>query len=166
MVLTHGVIHLMDRGIENTTAALSLGILTFASIGGRILSGLLGDRFEPRYLLAIALGIKTLGILVLLQANSEIEVYLYGMITGLGFGMSLVSQFTMMGNFFGPTYFQNILGFTMPMTTMGGAIAPFLGGVLFEMTGNYQVAFIAAASCAAVATLGTLLLRPLEKPGD
>jgi len=163
MVLTHGIIHLMDSGFDNTTASISLGLITFASIGGRIVSGLLGDRFEPRYLLAIAAAIKTVGILMILQANSTTGVYIYGLLTGLGLGMSLVALYTMMGNYFGPTNYRNILGFIMPITTIGGSIAPFLGGVVYDTTGSYSVAFYAAAACAASAAIGTLLLRPLEK---
>jgi MFS family permease len=163
MVLTHGVIHLMDTGIDSTTAALSFSLLTFSSIGGRLISGVLGDRFEPRYLLALAVAIKTIGILLILQADSTAGVYAYGLLTGLGFGMSLVAQFTLIGNYFGPTYIQNILAFILPITTIGGAMAPLVGGILHDATGSYHSAFLAAASCAAVATIGILLLRPVEK---
>jgi len=163
MVLTHGIIHLMDRGIDSTIASISLGIITLASIGGRLISGLLGDRFEPRYLLAIAAAIKAVGILMILQADSTIGVYIYGVLTGLGLGMSLVALFTMMGNYFGPTHYRNILGFVMPITTIGGGIAPFLGGIVYDATGSYSIAFNAAAACAALAAIATMLLKPLEK---
>ncbi|MEE8308226.1 MAG: MFS transporter [Gammaproteobacteria bacterium] len=163
MVLTHGIIHLMDRGIDSTTASISLGIITFASIGGRLISGLIGDRFEPRYLLAIAAGTKTVGILMILQADSTIGVYIYGLLTGLGLGMSLVALYTMMGNYFGPTHYRNILGFIMPIITIGGAMSPVLGGIVYDTTGNYSIAFYAAAACAALAAIGTMLLKPLEK---
>ncbi|MEH6360656.1 MAG: MFS transporter [Amylibacter sp.] len=163
MVLANGVVHLLDRGLDGNIAALSLGIVTFASIGGRLLAGILGDRFEPRYLLMIALLLQTIGISFIVQADNIWYVYIYAGLTGLGFGMGLVSQFTMMGNFFGPTYFKNILGFMMPITTLGAAMSPLIAGIVRDSTGSYEYPFMAAVVCAALAGIGTIFLRPPVK---
>jgi len=163
LCIGHGVIHLMDLGVANETAALSLGILAFASIGGRLLSGVLGDRIEPRFVIMGGLLLTIAGCILIINANAVFTIYLYAILVGAGFGLVYVCLFTMLGNYYGAEKIQNFLGFMIPIITLFGASAPFLGGVIKDKTGSYTAAFIGAVVIAAIGFISLFFASPPKK---
>jgi sugar phosphate permease len=166
LCIGHGVIHLMDLGVPNDTAALSLGILAFASIGGRLLSGVLGDRVEPRFIIMAGLFLTIVGCLLIINATSVFKIYLYAILVGTGFGLVYVCLFTMLGNYYGAERIQNFLGFMIPIITLFGASAPFVAGIIKDRTGSYAAAFIGTAVIAAVGAIFLFFASPPVKPKD
>ena len=163
LCIGHGVMHLTDNGIDDGLAALSLGILAFASIGGRLLSGVLGDRIEPRFVIMAGLSLTMVGCLLILNPASPTMIYLYAIFIGTGFGLVYVCLFAMLGNYYGAANIQNFLGFLIPIVTLFGAGAPFVGGIIKDQMGSYNPAFIGTAVIAAVAALAQWLAVPPQK---
>lgn len=163
LCIGHGVMHLTDNGVDEGLAALSLGILAFASIGGRLLSGVLGDRIEPRFVIMAGLSMTMVGCLLILNPASPTLIYLYSIFIGTGFGLVYVCLFAMLGNYYGAGNIQNFLGFLIPVVTLFGAGAPFVGGIIKDQMGSYNPAFIGTAVIAAVAALAQWLAVPPQK---
>ncbi|MGE5343673.1 MAG: CynX/NimT family MFS transporter [Candidatus Omnitrophota bacterium] len=160
LCLNHGMIHLMDVGISNDLAALSPGILLFASIGGRLLSGALGDHIEPRFIIMTGLMLTLIGCIALMNAVSPFLVYVYAVTVGLGFGLVYVCLFTMLGNYFGTVNIRSFLGFLIPIVTLFGASAPLVGGIIKDRTGSYAMALTGTVVIAAVGSLLLFFARP------
>jgi MFS family permease len=165
LCIGHSVLHLTDMGIDEASAALSLGILAFASIGGRLLSGVLGDRIEPRFVIMGGLAMTIVGCLLITNPSSPLMIYSYAIFVGTGFGLVYVCLFAMLGNYYGAANIQNFLGFLIPIVTLFGAGAPFVGGMIKDQLGSYNLAFIGTAIIAAIAALLQLLARPPQKNG-
>ncbi len=163
LCIGHGVIHLMDLGVANETAALSLGILAFASIGGRLLSGVLGDRIEPRFVIMGGLILTIAGCILIINAAAVFTIYLYAILVGAGFGLVYVCLFTMLGNYYGADRIQNFLGFMIPIITLFGASAPLVGGLIKDKTGSYTAAFIGAVVIAAIGFISLFFASPPVK---
>lgn len=163
LCIGHGVIHLMDLGAANETAALSLGILAFASIGGRLLSGVLGDRMEPRFVIMGGLLLTIAGCLMVIHATTVLSIYLYAILVGAGFGLVYVCLFTMLGNYYGADKIQNFLGFMIPIITLFGASAPLVGGIIKDKTGSYTGAFIGTIVIAAIGFISLFFASPPKK---
>ncbi|HLP60225.1 MAG TPA: MFS transporter [Candidatus Deferrimicrobium sp.] len=163
LCIGHGVIHLMDLGAANETAALSLGILAFASIGGRLLSGVLGDRIEPRFVIMAGLLLTIAGCLMVINATTVLSIYLYAILVGAGFGLVYVCLFTMLGNYYGAGKIQNFLGFMIPIITLFGASAPLVGGIIKDKTGSYTGAFIGTIVIAAIGFISLFFASPPKK---
>jgi len=160
MFVAHGVIHLRDLGHSPATAAMSLGLLTLCSVAGRLLAGSLGDRIEPRYIWAVAMLFSMTGILMVVWATSVVQIYLYAIFLGIGYGASYICWVTMVGNYFGPNAFASTMGMQVPITIGTGALSPFLAGLVYDHQGSYTMAFIGTAALSFVGAVVLLLAKP------
>jgi MFS family permease len=65
--------------------------------------------------------------------------------SGFGFGMRIAQLSAIPADLFGGPHLGAILGVIQSGGGLGGAIGPFLGGWLFDVTGTYTLAFVTAA---------------------
>ncbi|MGE5342600.1 MAG: MFS transporter [Candidatus Omnitrophota bacterium] len=163
LCLGHGIIHLMDLGVPTASASLSLGILSFSSIIGRLISGILGDRIEPRFVITGGLLLTMLGCLILIHATSPFSIYLYAVLVGQGFGLVNVCLFTLLGNYFGSEKIRDFLGISALVFTLLGAAAPLAGGISKDYMGSYSAALIGAAGIAAIGAISLIFAFPPVK---
>lgn len=161
MFLAHNVLYLKELGFSSADAALSLGVLTVSTIIGKAAFGFFGDRFEPRYIWAIAMVLFGGGILLAIKATNSIDIYIYSILIGSGFGASYICMMAMLSNYYGPTAYASLMGITLPVLTLGSASAPFLAGLVYDLYGSYTIDFyIASLLCAAGVLLALLAIPP------
>jgi len=159
----NSIFHLKDIGIPHALAAMSPGLLLAASILGKLLSGVLGDRIEPRFIIMTGLSLTVAGCLILIHASSALLIYVYAILVGIGFGLVYVCLFTMLGNYFGVERIRSFLGFLIPIVTIFGAAGPQLGGIVKDFTGHYSIAVIIVVIIAVLGALSMLFALPPQK---
>lgn len=164
LLTTHQIAYLQDLSYSPLASATALGLMLGMSIIGRIVSGVLGLRFEGRYLAAVFLTCMCLGILSLMNARSIFFVYLYSILTGIGFGGMIVLLPNIIGAYFGRTHYSQITGWTMPVVTLACAGSPTMGGLLFDATGKYFLSFAIAAALLFGCIFVALITRPPQLP--
>lgn len=160
MLSTHQVAYLQDLGFSPMVSATALGLMLGASIFGRLMSGLLGMRFEGRHLAVFFLASMGAGILFLIYARSIHFIYLYSALTGIGFGGMIVLMPNILGAYFGRTHYARIVGWTTPVVTMTSAASPNLAGALYDATGTYSLSFSISFSLLVAGIVIALRLRP------
>ena len=160
MMTTHQVAYLQDLKYSPMVSAAALGVMLGMSILGRVLSGVLGMRFNGRYLAAVFMACLGLGLVSLMNAREIIFVYLYSILTGIGFGGMIVLLPHTMGAYFGRKHFSRIVGWTTPVVTIASAASPTLAGFLFDATGSYVLPF----TIAAVLLFGCCILTFFARP--
>ena len=166
MCVAHSVINLMDKGIPNEMAAMSLGLITSFSIIGRLGSGYLGDKYEPRLLYSIGLFIFALGCFLTIYVTNNIGIFLYTFCTGIGIGISFVCSPILYGNYFGVGTFASLMGTIAPIQASVGAFSPLLAGVLYDVYGSYDIAFIFVSIMLAMGGVGLLFATPPRMEHD
>ncbi len=72
MLTTHQVAYLRDLQYSPMVSATALGLMLGMSILGRLFSGILGMRFDGRYLAAVFLACMGLGIVSLMNARGDL----------------------------------------------------------------------------------------------
>jgi len=164
MMTTHQVAYLRDLHYSPMVSATALGLMLGMSILGRLISGVLGMRFESRRLAAVFLGCMGLGIVSLLNAKGIFFVYLYSILTGVGFGGMIVLLPNVTGAYFGRTHFSRIVGWTTPLVTLASAASPILAGFLYDKTGNYLIPFTVASLLLFCCVVLAFLARPPGLP--
>lgn len=162
--MAHAVVHLQDLGNSTDVAAKSFSILVASTLIGKLMLGVFGDRIDPRYLWAIAVGIFGIGLLVLIDANTTVTLYIYAICIGAGFGGSLVCMMTVMSNYFGSKAYASVIGITLAVQTTIGALASYIAGDLYERQGSYSVAFIGTALLCFAGALLLIVIRPPTRP--
>ncbi len=162
--MAHAVVHLQDLGNTSDVAAKSFPILVVSTLIGKLMLGVFGDRIDPRYLWAIAVGVFGLGLLVLIDATNTLTLNIYAVCIGFGFGGGLVCMMTVMSNYFGSKAYASIIGITLAVQTTVGALASFIAGDLYERQGSYAIAFIGTAILCFAGTLVLLIVKPPRRP--
>lgn len=162
MLTTHQVAYLQDLNYSPMVSATALGLMLGTSIIGRLLCGVLGVRFEGRHLAAFFLGGMGLGMLALMSAREIIFVYLYSILTGIGFGGMIVLMPNLMGAYFGRAHYSQIVGWTSPIVVILSAVSPSLAGFLYDVTGHYTLPFAIGAVLVFAGVFIALLARPPE----
>ena len=162
ILLAHQVAFAIDMGYSKLYAAsvLSLFGLTYA-IGS--LGSLISDRIgrEVTITLATAIGISGMIVLMFIRDASQPWMLYYFSIS-LGFSNGLCSPAiaaALTDIFQGPRV-GPIVGAVWFAFAVGGTIGPWLGGWLFEMTGDYFLAFLVATVLFAVACAALWLAAP------
>jgi len=164
LFMGQGVVHLQDLGNSPALAALSISVMVFGNFGGKVVVAALGDKIEPRLLWAAAMFIFSLGLALVVHAQSVTVIYAFAICLGIGFGSSIVLIMTLLSNYFGTTAFASISGLAMAIQTTISALVPFIGGYMYDTEGSYASTFYAMAIlCFAGALLLVFVSPPVKK---
>jgi len=146
-VQVHQTRFLIDVGISTEIAALALGLVGLMGIGGQIGLGYLSDKIGREWGWTIGLlGFAATYILLVVIPfwPSEILVILMCCFQGLiGYGFAAVFGAVPIELFEGRRY-GLIMGVIGAIAGLGGALGPWVTGLVFDLTGNYQGAFLLA----------------------
>lgn len=154
----HMVAYAVGRGIAPAQAATALGAVSLVSLAGRLTTGWLCDRIGRAETLTLTYSSAALGVgaLALLTGDGApgwliLYVVLYGMAQG---SSGIVGSARATDVFAGPA-FGAILGWLSLATGPGEALAAWVGGLIYDVTGSYlpAFAFVAAALAAGVFTM-------------
>jgi MFS family permease len=163
LVLSHGVLHLTDLGYTSMQAAyVSMSIL-IASAAVRFPIGWLGDRVEPRWLLAGGLGFMVLSFVMIWQAPSFLLLMIFGPIYGMAHGSTITMTAPFVGNYFSPESYPSIMSVVTPIMTVCVATVPAVAGLFADNLGNYDLAFAICGIGLAISFALTLFLAPPRK---
>jgi predicted MFS family arabinose efflux permease len=144
--ITHLSPLLTDRGIPAQHAALVASGLGLASFAGRLLTGLLLDRFFGPLVGLCMLGATAAGILALSSAGSVPIALVAAVLIGFGLGAEADITPYLLTRYFGLRSFSTLYGFTWSVYAVAGAIGPLLMGKAFDGTGSYTLLLV-ALSC-------------------
>ena len=86
--------------------------------------------------------------------------YLFAVVFGFSFGGFDASTTAMIGDIFGLHSIGIIMGTLVRWLVLGAAIGPFIGGLVYDISNNYSVAF---SICAAAMIMVTLLLALIKR---
>jgi MFS family permease len=148
---THQVAHALDRNVPQYTA---VGLFAFGAgcmMAGNVLGGWLSDRVGRGQVFVLGTVVAILGIVCLasIRGPQDLVLLFVYAVSGFGFGMRIAQLSTIPADVFAGPHLGAILGVVQAGGGLGGAIGPFLGGWLFDLTGSYRLAFLAA--CVAIA---------------
>lgn len=134
--------HLENVGIRAQTAAFAITLITLTSILGRLFVGWLGDRLDKRYLLAGAVTLQGLGVLIFAQVSALWMIIPFALLFSPGYGAGIPLRPALVAECFGRRVFASASGSLQGVITFMTMGAPFLGGLIFDLTGSYRLAFL------------------------
>lgn len=141
LVLTHLVPAVTDAGISATVAAGMLSISSGCNVLARIIAGWLVDHIDSSLLAVTGTIIQAAALVGLIFANATWAYYLFAVAFGFSWGaMSLVTIHRITGRFIGPSL-GLILGTLDMFFISGAAVGPYVGGIVYDLTGSYTIAF-------------------------
>ena len=160
-VSLHHIPHFIQRGFDPLVAAsmasayaISLGLSSF-------LWGAVSRRIPLRAGMALSSLMLTASGLVMVQASSVPVALVSVILFGLGLSGMFVVVPSAWADYYGRRSLGAIRGVTLTAQTGGAAIGPVLTGGLYDILGDYRIAFAALAlACFAGAIMAGSASRP------
>jgi MFS family permease len=157
----HMVANATDHGVGMMTAAVVFGLAGLASIGGRIFTGLVADRFGSKRTLIAMLALQAPAIFFYVVARGTASFYLLGVVFGVAYGGVMPLYALLTREYFGQRAMGGAYGAIYMLQAIGMGLGAFGGGWLYDRLGGYGWLF---ASAAAVGALAVVLALPLRAP--
>ena len=144
---------LLEYGITTALAASAAGAVAIGDLSGRAGVAILGDKFDKRMLLTIAMIMQTLGVAGLAGINANVlginlglwPLPFFVIFFGLGFGASIPLRLSILGDYFGRGSYGSIVGLTSSVNALFGAAGPLLVGLIHDIEGSYRLGFTTLA---------------------
>jgi len=142
-----------------------LSTIAGVSIVSRFTFSLLTERFGGRTVLTWAIFGQSLSILLLLFATEAWHFYAFAVVFGICYGGEMVGFPIINRHMFGPSApLGSIFSFETIGASSGMALGGWLGGVLFDHSGNYTSAILVAAGIGFLAVPLALWLPRHKQP--
>src|SRR6266852_2946560 len=141
-ITTHLPAYLQLCGIAPGVGASALALIGLFNSIGTYMFGLLGARYSQKHLLAMIYLLRTLFIVAFLAAPiSAASTLVFAAAMGfLWLGVApLVSG--IIGRVFGLTHFNTLYGVVFLSHQVGSFFGAWMGGLVFDRTGNYNFAW-------------------------
>jgi len=161
----HQVAYLVDHGITAMVAASVVGTVGLASVVGKTGGGWLSDKIEREivFVAGITILVASVAVLTLVRFLPNIWIaYVYAIMLGIGYSATASLVPAMMSDRFSGLHFGSIIGIGLFGSAAGSATGPWVAGLLFDYTGNYNLAFMIAALCGVLAGTAGWVARALR----
>jgi MFS family permease len=165
--VAHLLLHLKAAGVAPADAAWAMGLLSIGAVGGRLIGGWLMDRLAARIAFMLGLCCYFAGSVLALNVRPHALsiVFLAAIFYGTGFGWTFICMTTSTAHFYGPSAFPKLNGMAMLLTAVVCSPAGFIGGKLFDIYGNYTLAFELNMMIAA-GGIGALFFATMPTPPE
>ncbi len=129
-------------GVTTTSAlgAVSISLIGIANIGGSILAGWLGKKYPKKYLLAGVYAARTIAsILFILVPMTPPTVVIYSLVMGSLWLATVPLTSGLVAHIYGLRYMGTLYGFIFFSHQVGSFLGVWLGGRMYDLTGNYTL---------------------------
>jgi predicted MFS family arabinose efflux permease len=160
-IATHLPGYLLDRGMPAATAVSALSLVALGNIGGTYAFGLLGARYRKAGLLAGIYLARSLAIAAFAWLPlSEASLYAFSGCMGVLWLATVPLTNGIVAQMFGVRYVGTLFGCVFFGHQLGSFLGVWLGGLAYDATGSYGLAWTAAV---AVGLLAAALHWPIRE---
>jgi len=161
----HMVSYAIGCGIAPLAAVSIYSIEGLSGLGGRLLFGLLADRFGPKRVLVAGLLMQAFSIASYLAVGKLGEFYLLAVVFGTAYGGVMPLYAVLARESFGQRVMGTVFGAMTMISALGMALGPWAGGTIFDASNSYAWLYVgsAAIALAAVAVASVFSRRPLAQ---
>ncbi|HKU98865.1 MAG TPA: MFS transporter [Vineibacter sp.] len=142
MPQVHIVAYCADLGYGVARGAEMLSLMLGFGIFSRIASGWISDRFGGVVTMLLGSVLQTVALVFYTVSDSLTSLYIVSALFGLFQGGLVPSYAMIVREYFPPKEAGVRVGIAMSSTIVGMALGGWMGGVLFDMTGSYRLAFL------------------------
>ena len=154
--------HFGELGIVSAVAVSALSLESLMQVAARLGGGLIGDRVDPRWLLAGSQGMMAVGLLAMGGATSWPMMMIFALGVGTGFGMTVLAVSILLLNYYGRR--NNLELFSLVcMVGAVSALGPVIGGLMRDRLGGFTPTFQIFAVVVGVIFVAALFMRPPRK---
>jgi len=164
-IAIHLPAYLADKGAGPALAATALMLIALFNMGGSYLSGWLGGRLSKKYVLSSIYILRSLVIAVFVMLPvTTVSVVVFAAVIGLLWLSTVPLTTGLVAQIFGIRYMGMLYGIVYLSHQLGSFSGVWMGGRIFDATGNYDFIWWGAV---ALGLTSALLHLPInEQPLD
>jgi predicted MFS family arabinose efflux permease len=152
--------YLKDHGLAPEVATAALALIGLFNVFGTYAAGVLGQRIPKRYLLAAIYLLRSVVIVVFLAAPlTPWSVYLFSAVMGLLWLSTVPPTNAVIAQIFGVRHLSMLGGFVFLSHQIGSFLGVWLGGVLYDRSGSYDIVWWISIALGVFAALVNLPVR-------
>ncbi len=139
-ITVHLPAYLVDRGVPAEVGGWAIGVIGLTNIVGSIAVGYLVNWMPRRYILSLIYFSRSAAILAFILLPPTIaSTLIFSAVMGLLWLSTIPPTSALVAIMFGQRWLTMLLGVAFFSHQLGGFLGVWLGGVLFERTGSYDV---------------------------
>jgi MFS family permease len=162
-ITVHLPAYLIDRGLDASAGAWTIGVIGAFNIVGSILAGWFSSRMPKRYILAFIYFARALAIVAFITLPaSTLSAILFGAVTGLLWLSTVPPTNGLVVVMFGTRWLTMLSGAAFFSHQVGGFLGVLLGGLVFTRTGSYDAVWWLAVLFGVLSAIINLPI--VEKP--
>lgn len=152
-----------DLGVDAQATSYLVSLMAMVMVGGKIFFGAMSDRWDHRWLYAVAIAVLVLSLSLMMREPSYVQLVVISALLGFAAGGFLPLLGAIIGSRFGPGAFGQVMGMVGPFTTLA-AVGPWVAGYLRDTSGSYDGAWQLFLLVIIPAAFTMILLPPRPKP--
>ena len=164
-IATHLPSYLTHLGFEPSLGALALAILGIVNMFTSIGAGFLGDRMRKNVLLSILYLMRSVSITIfILMPPSVASVVFFAVSMGFFWLGTVPVTGALVGQIFGARHMATLFGIVVFSHQIGAFFGAWIGGIIFDATGSYDIAWMISIGLGILAAIVHLPIadRPLR----
>ncbi len=152
--------YLRDKGLSPQVAGYALALIGLFNVFGTYAAGVLGQRLQKKNILAFIYFTRAIAIsLFLLAPLSPTSVYIFSGVMGLLWLSTVPATNATVAQIFGVGHLSMLSGFVFFSHQIGSFMGVWLGGYLYDRTGNYETVWYIAIALGVLAALVNLPIK-------
>ena len=152
--------YLKDKGLTPEVASYALALIGLFNVFGTYIAGSLGQKLAKRKILAFIYFGRAVAIAIFLWAPlSPLSVYLFSSVMGFLWLSTVPPTNATIAQIFGVAHLSMLGGFVFFSHQVGSFMGVWLGGVLYDRTGSYDIVWYMAIALGVFAALVNLPVR-------
>jgi MFS family permease len=158
-----GVLAGIGIGTTSVLGAVAIAVIGVANIGGSVLSGWLGGHLPKKYLLAAIYTGRTIASAVfILLPMTPASVLIFSAVMGSLWLATVPLTSGLIAQIYGVRYMGTLYGFVFLSHQIGSFVGVWLGGRMYDLTGDYTLVWWVGVGVGAFSAIVHLPIR--ERP--
>jgi len=165
-IAVHMPSYIKDLGLSPQVASFALALIGLFNVFGTYIAGSLGQRMPRRFILAFIYMARSVVIVVfLLVPISPMSVYVFSAVMGVLWLSTVPPTNATIAQIFGVQHLSMLGGLVFFSHQIGSFMGVWLGGVLYDRTGSYDIVWYISIGLGVLACLVNLPVReqPLQR---
>jgi len=154
------LLHSFGVSTTSSLGALAIALIGFSNIFGTIYAGWLGQKFPKKYLLAIVYALRTLiGIIFIILPITPTTVVYFSFFMGSLWLATVPLTSGLIAHIYGLRYMGTLYGLVFLSHQLGSFLGVWMGGKLYDATGDYTLVWWIGIGVSAFSTLVHLPIK-------
>ncbi len=152
--------YLKDKGLSPQVAGYALALIGLFNVFGTYTAGVLGQRMAKKNILAFIYFARAIVITIFIAAPlSPASVYIFASVMGFLWLSTVPPTNAAVAQIFGVAHLSMLSGFVFFSHQIGSFMGVWLGGVLYDKTGSYDIVWYITIALGVFAGLINLPVR-------